>query len=128
MFLKKSHKLLSRPLSLSRTFSYPKNNKSYDESEYIFSNNLEFLEDLGTLNTFRVMDLDGKVVSPENDNVDYELLVKVYEKMISTEIIDDILLKAQRQGKISFYMTSFGETATIIGSAASLKDSDMIYP
>ena len=33
--------------------------------------------------------------------------------MIELEEIDTILLKSHRQGKISFYMTSFGETGML---------------
>ena len=47
--------------------------------------------------------------------------------MIFIDEMDDILLKVKGQGtcvcylgKISFYMTSFGEHACIIGSAAAL--------
>ena len=35
---------------------------------------------------------------------------------------------SQRQGKISFYMTSFGETGCVIGATAGLNDKDLIYP
>lgn len=32
-----------------------------------------------------------------------------------------------RQGRISFYMTNFGEEATHIGSAAALNSEDLVY-
>ena len=80
------------------------------------------------IETFRVIDLEGNVVSKEYDNVDYGILNKIYEYMVRVEIIDDILLKSQRQGKISFYMTSFGENATVLGITAAIKDTDMIFP
>ena len=35
--------------------------------------------------------------------------------MLMLDETDKLLYMAQRQGKISFYMTSFGETAAIIG-------------
>jgi len=41
--------------------------------------------------------------------------------------MDQILYEAQRQGRISFYMTNYGEEATHIGSAAALSDSDPIF-
>lgn len=47
--------------------------------------------------------------------------------MIDIDSIDDILNKSQRQGRISFYMTSFGETGAIVGTAAALDDKDMIF-
>lgn len=47
--------------------------------------------------------------------------------MIKLNVIDQILYDAQRQGRISFYMSSTGEEATHIGSAAALKDNDPIF-
>lgn len=54
--------------------------------------------------------------------------------MIFVDEMDDILLKVKGQGiiklilgKISFYMTSFGEHACIVGSAAALKMEDWVY-
>lgn len=41
--------------------------------------------------------------------------------------MDKILYDAQRQGRISFYLTNFGEEATHIGSAAALHDNDLVY-
>merc|ERR1712241_986517 len=40
---------------------------------------------------------------------------------------DKILYESQRQGRISFYMTNYGEEATHIGSAAGLDDRDLVY-
>lgn len=34
---------------------------------------------------------------------------------------------SQRQGRISFYMTNFGEEASHIGSAAGLSNNDLVY-
>ena len=34
---------------------------------------------------------------------------------------------AQRQGRVSFYMTSYGEEGTHIGSAAALNDRDLVF-
>lgn len=41
--------------------------------------------------------------------------------------MDKVLYDAQRQGRISFYMTNYGEEATHIGSAAALADNDLVY-
>merc|ERR1719336_3699575 len=41
--------------------------------------------------------------------------------------MDKILYESQRQGRISFYMTNYGEEATHIGSAAALKKNDLVY-
>lgn len=41
--------------------------------------------------------------------------------------MDRILYESQRQGRISFYMTNYGEEGTHIGSAAALNDQDIVY-
>ncbi|EGR28988.1 hypothetical protein IMG5_165320 [Ichthyophthirius multifiliis] len=48
--------------------------------------------------------------------------------MLELEEIDIILNMSQRQGKISFYMPSFGEQATTIGVGAGLEDHDLVFP
>ncbi len=47
--------------------------------------------------------------------------------MLTLNAMDLILYDAQRQGRISFYMTSYGEEATHMGTAAALKDEDVVY-
>jgi len=51
----------------------------------------------------------------------------MYKTMIQLETMDDILYNAQRQGRVSFYMTNFGEEAIQVGSAAALEPTDEIY-
>lgn len=41
--------------------------------------------------------------------------------------MDRILYESQRQGRISFYMTAYGEEGTHFGSAAALHDNDMVF-
>lgn len=47
--------------------------------------------------------------------------------MAVLNIMDEVLYDVQRQGRISFYMTNYGEEATHIGSAAALEMEDVIY-
>jgi 2-oxoisovalerate dehydrogenase E1 component alpha subunit len=46
--------------------------------------------------------------------------------MIRLRKMDTILHNAQRQGRISFYMTQHGEEAIHMGSASALKPQDVI--
>lgn len=46
---------------------------------------------------------------------------------MTISIMDKILYESQRQGRISFYMTNFGEEAVQIGSATALTLEDLIY-
>lgn len=47
--------------------------------------------------------------------------------MLQLSVMDKILYDAQRQGRISFYMTSTGEEAAQVGSAQALKPQDHIF-
>ena len=47
--------------------------------------------------------------------------------MVTLQIMDNIFYEAQRQGRISFYLTTIGEEAINIASAAALDDSDIIF-
>lgn len=49
------------------------------------------------------------------------------KNMVTLTVMDQILYDAQRQGRISFYMTNSGEEATHIGSAAALQPDDPIF-
>ena len=49
-----------------------------------------------------------------------DTIVEIYRKMVTLNMMDNILYDAQRQGRISFYMTNYGEEATHFGSAAAL--------
>jgi len=52
--------------------------------------------------------------------------LKLYEHMQMLPTLDNVLYNVQRQGKISFYVTAYGEEATIIGSAAGLALDDEV--
>jgi len=56
-----------------------------------------------------------------------ETLLKVYSSMIRLNVADSILYDIQRQGRISFYMTNYGEEATHFGSATALEMRDVVY-
>ncbi|KAH6912674.1 branched-chain alpha-keto acid dehydrogenase E1-alpha subunit [Coprinopsis sp. MPI-PUGE-AT-0042] len=77
--------------------------------------------------TYRVLDGSGKplegAVVPEMDEA---YARRLYEHMQLLPTLDNVLYNIQRQGKISFYMTSYGEEATIIGSAAGLENHDEV--
>lgn len=57
-----------------------------------------------------------------------EDLVKGYKTMVLTRHVDERMVTLQRQGTISFAMSSLGEEASVVASAAALKMEDWIYP
>lgn len=60
--------------------------------------------------------------------VNKELAVKMYGHMVTLQMMDTLFYEAQRQGRISFYMTTFGEEAINIASAAALGNDDIVLP
>ncbi|KAH9691458.1 2-oxoisovalerate dehydrogenase subunit alpha 1 [Citrus sinensis] len=61
---------------------------------------------------FRVLDDNGELIKGS----DFQ------------QVMDSVLYEAQRQGRFSFYLTTIGEEAINIGSAAALSADDFILP
>uniref|UniRef100_A0ACD5VM64 Uncharacterized protein n=1 Tax=Avena sativa TaxID=4498 RepID=A0ACD5VM64_AVESA len=82
------------------------------------------------INCYRVLDNDGRwtLYTSAFQKVSKELALKMYSQMVTLQIMDTTFYEAQRQGRISFYVTSHGEEAINIGSAAALSDDDIVLP
>lgn len=93
------------------------------------STKLELAKELSDPLTFSLIDNKGNL--HDNKTFFSEKEIKTFKhvlrKMEETTVIDDILLKAQRQGRISFYMTASGELGAILGSTSALDFDDMIF-
>jgi 2-oxoisovalerate dehydrogenase E1 component alpha subunit len=81
---------------------------------------------------YHIIDVDGNVVNKKDfeqvqETLNNDKILHMYKTMIQLETMDDILYNAQRQGRVSFYMTNFGEEAIQVGSAAALEPTDEIY-
>jgi len=57
-----------------------------------------------------------------------EAALKLYRGMLQVRLVDDRMMKLQRQGRLGFAMSSLGEEATHFGVAFALRDSDWIFP
>ncbi|KAL3641180.1 hypothetical protein CASFOL_016148 [Castilleja foliolosa] len=78
---------------------------------------------------YRVLDDDGYTITGSIfEQVDEETAVKMYKSMVTLQIMDTIFYEAQRQGRLSFYLTSSGEEAINIATAAALTPDDIILP
>lgn len=76
---------------------------------------------------YRVLDGNGQVLDGATvPEIGEAFARKIYEKMSLLPALDNVLYNVQRQGKISFYMTTHGEEAAVIGSAAGLDDTDEV--
>jgi len=95
-----------------------------------YTQKLEFLQPdvYNGIPIYRVMDRSGVVFDESHDpGLDGEEMIKWYKSMTLLNTMDKILYESQRQGRISFYMTNYGEEATHIGSAAALQSKDLVY-
>jgi pyruvate dehydrogenase E1 component alpha subunit len=75
----------------------------------------------------QVMKDDGKTAKLPADLKEADVK-RMYEGMISVRAYDERALKLQRSGRIGFCVTSFGEEATQIGTAAALDPTDWVFP
>jgi 2-oxoisovalerate dehydrogenase E1 component alpha subunit len=59
--------------------------------------------------------------------VDKLLALKMYHNMVLLQTMDTLFYEAQRQGQFTFYVTTIGEEAINIASAAALSNDDVVY-
>ncbi len=90
--------------------------------------NVEFIPENGlSIPTLKILRADGSLHNgAPPSNLDKETALKIYQAMLYTRILDDRMVTAQRQGRLSFYLTCTGEEACAVGTAAALKPTDMI--
>ncbi|KAK4490653.1 hypothetical protein RD792_001344 [Penstemon davidsonii] len=95
-----------------------------------FTSELKFLADVPEerIHCYRVLDDSGQLISNNFVQVDKEIAVKMYKDMVMLQTMDTIFYEAQRQGRISFYLTANGEEAINIASAAALSMDDLVFP
>src|SRR5437773_1949315 len=84
---------------------------------------IEFL----AVDLVRVLDDSHKAVGPWNPRLEPERLREGLRYMVLTRVYDDRMLKAQRQGRISFYMKSTGEEAVAVAAGMALDPKDMLF-
>ncbi|OGA31586.1 MAG: 2-oxoisovalerate dehydrogenase [Betaproteobacteria bacterium RIFCSPLOWO2_12_FULL_64_23] len=76
----------------------------------------------------RVLDDDGRALGPWAPQIAPERVRAGMRAMMKTRIFDARMMIAQRQKKISFYMTSLGEEAIGTAHALALEEGDMCFP
>ncbi|KAJ8765268.1 hypothetical protein K2173_011965 [Erythroxylum novogranatense] len=78
---------------------------------------------------YRVLDDSGQIIECSNfTEVSEDTARKMYSNMVTLQVMDTIFYDAQRQGRISFYLTTLGEEAINIASAAAVTSDDIIVP
>nr|CCA17948.1 2oxoisovalerate dehydrogenase alpha subunit putative [Albugo laibachii Nc14] len=120
-----THSLLPAflPINFSYLAFFPATNIPYT-SHLHFENPTE----AAILPCYRVLDLEGNLTdTTSTPTMKQNTTVQSYRKMICMKTMDSILYDAQRQGRISFYMTCYGEEAVSFGTAAALNTSDVVF-
>ena len=87
-----------------------------------------FKESVGEFEVLRQLSPEGVLADGVELPFSEEVAVEMYRTMLRSSVFDGILLEMQRQGRISFYCTNWGEEATAVGSAAALSAEDMVWP
>ena len=78
--------------------------------------------------TYKVIKQDGHLYKGAAEpDLDQETALKIYDDMVFIRVLDERLIAAQRQGRISFYLASLGEEAASVASAHALDFNDMIF-
>ena len=72
--------------------------------------------------TLSVLQADGSLTKgAKAPEISQQLAQKIYSDMVYTRILDERMVGAQRQGRLSFYLTCTGEEASVVGTIAALK-------
>jgi len=99
-------------------------------SKLKFTNELNVIDPdtIEGIPVYQVLNTKGVVIDEAHDpQLSKEVLVDVYKKMLLLNTMDKILYESQRQGRISFYMTCYGEEATHFGTACALDKDDLVF-
>jgi pyruvate dehydrogenase E1 component alpha subunit len=81
------------------------------------------------MEVIRVMDDQGRVVHPERDpRLSGDELRALFRTIVLVRLVDERMLRLQRQGRLGFYMTATGEEAAIVGAAHALEPDDWVFP
>jgi 2-oxoisovalerate dehydrogenase E1 component alpha subunit len=76
----------------------------------------------------RVLDDEGRAVGPWDPHLHVQDLQVGLRHMLLTRIFDERMQRTQRQGRISFYMRSYGEEAVAVAQGMALQPGDMLFP
>jgi len=80
------------------------------------------------LELMQVISNQGVANRDVEPSIPSEDLLRLYRIMVLNRMLDDRMMKLQRQGRIGFYLQSMGEEATTVGTAYVLQPQDWIFP
>jgi 2-oxoisovalerate dehydrogenase E1 component alpha subunit len=89
---------------------------------------VEFLDDSSiTIPKLQILNQDGSLIEGANEpELSRDHARKIYSDMLYIRLFDERMLSAQRQGRLSFYLTCAGEEASVAGTIAAFDTQDMV--
>jgi 2-oxoisovalerate dehydrogenase E1 component alpha subunit len=102
------------------------NTKNYSEGQVVHQ--VDFIDGHSVeIPILKILKQDGSLYKGASlPAIDQELATKMYKTLAFHRVLDERMVAAQRQGRVSFYMAALGEEAASVGGAAGLDDNDMI--
>ncbi len=94
---------------------------------YNFTEQMQFIDHKMRFPLFRVMDLEGKILAPEYENLSKDFLLSAMETMVTCREMDIVYNNAQRQNRITFYMTGTYEEAANVGAISGIENHDALF-
>ena len=80
-----------------------------------------------SISSLSLLQADGSLVKgAKAPKLSQKLAEKIYQDMVFTRTLDERMVAAQRQGRLSFYLTCTGEEASVAGTIAAFKKDDMV--
>ena len=78
--------------------------------------------------TFRLMDETGALLPGVSLDpaLTQDVILRAYRTMVRSFVMDTLLYESQRQGRISFYLTAYGEEGAVLGAAMALQPDDEV--
>ena len=81
-----------------------------------------------TAEMLQVMDAPGKSKGKTPAGLKGDDLKAMFKAMLATRLLDQRGMNLQRQGRIGFYVPSFGQEASQIGAGYAMGQGDWLYP
>jgi 2-oxoisovalerate dehydrogenase E1 component alpha subunit len=76
----------------------------------------------------RVMRDDGTLDPARDPGLEPAEVVRLYQTMLKTRMIDDRLFALQRQGRVGFHVGAQGEEAAVCAATYAMREQDWVFP
>jgi pyruvate dehydrogenase E1 component alpha subunit len=75
-----------------------------------------------------IIDENGKADKKVMPEISDDMLKKMYQFMVQERIMDDRILKLQREGRCGTYASCLGQEAVQVGASLAMQDDDWMFP